>query len=979
MAFPSQSSADRNASKLVRNKDTTPMTMQAVRAEPTNETISFGPFSLAASERLLTRNGAPVELSARAYDILATLISRPNEVISKYDLLALVWPDVTVEEGSLRFHVAGLRKALGDGKDGARYITTASGRGYCFVAPLSRSNAAASAPVRADPVASFPHANLPTRLTRMVGRDEDVLKLSARLNATRLVTVVGPGGVGKTTVGVAVGHHLLNAFNGAVLFVDFGMLSDPKLVPTVVASMLGLSVQSEDAGGLTAYLREKRVLLILDTCEHLIDAVAALATQIFRAAPQVHILSTSREALQLDDEYVYRLDPLACPPEDLGPTAAAVQEFPATRLFVERAAASGARLDFTDAEAAIVVGICRKLDGVALAIELAARRVETYGLAQTAALLDKRLTLLWLGPRGAPARQKTLQATHDWSYGLLSDLERTVLRRLAVFVGHFTLDAALAVATSAALDNELVLGAIDSLVAKSMVVTRPVGAMMRYRLLDTTRDYALGISAGDSELADLAIRHACYYQQWAQQAEGEWSTLSTGTERIPHFAGLNNVRSALEWCFGTSGDVQVGVRLAAAAVPVFLSMSLFPECQRWSQRAVLALDATTRGSLDEMHLQVGLGLSTSQIHGDGEAVDEALNRSLVIAEQRGDTADRAGLLNMVHYFYARRGDFKTSLQYARRCRALADTSDDPALKAVAHAMFGRALQVTGDISGSRDDLDALMRILSESHRGSVLLGFDPHYRSGIALARTLWLQGYPAQAMKRAREAVAGSQAMGHPAALALVLAGAATVCLWCGDLDSAQSCTDQSFAHAEANAMGPLMAVGQARKAELAMLRGNARDGVVDMQAALARIHAARLETLSTEFHMALAQGLAAIGRVAEAMTFNDETIRQVERSGETFYMPELLRVKAGLLLSLPQPNAVEAERCLVQSLEVAQNQGSRGWELRTAIGLASLLADRGQRERASSLLQDVFGQFDEGFVTADLKAAQALLTKLA
>ena len=955
--------------------------MLAVRAEQTNEAVSFGPFNLIAGERLLTRDGAPVELSARAYDILTTLVSRPNEVISKNDLLSLVWPDVTVEEGSLRFHVAGLRKALGDGKDGARYITTASGRGYCFVAPVSRSTTAdpAQAAVPARAPVSFPHANLPTRLTRMVGRDEDVLKVSARLNAARLVTIAGPGGVGKTTVAVAVGHHLLNAFNGAVLFVDLGMLNDPKLVPTVVASMLGLSVQSDDAKGLTAYLREKRLLLILDTCEHLIDAVAALATQIFQAAPQVHILSTSREALQIDDEYVYRLDPLACPPEELGSTAAAVQEFPATRLFMERAVASGARLDFTDAEAAIVVGICRKLDGVALAIELAARRVETYGLAQTAALLDKRLTLLWLGPRSAPARQKTLQATHDWSYGLLSELERTVLRRLAVFVGHFTLDAALAVATSAALDNEAVLGAIDSLVAKSMVVTRPVGAMMRYRLLDTTRDYALGISAKDSEVTDLAIRHACYYQQWAHQAEGEWSTLSTGTERIPHFAGLNNVRAALEWCFGPDGDARVGVRLAASAVPVFLSMSLFPECQRWSERAVLALDETTRGSLDEMRLQVGFGLSTSQMLGDGEAVSRALNRSLVIAEQRGDTADRAGLLNMVHYFYARRGDYTRSLEYARRCRQLADTTDDPALKAVAHAMFGRALQVTGDIAGSRAELDSLMRLLSESQRGSILLGFDPHYRSGIALARTLWLQGYPVQAMKTARDAVAGAQAMGHPAALALVLAGAATVALWCGDLDSAQSFTDQSFSHAEANAMGPLMAVGRARKAELAMLRGNMTEGVPDMQAALARIHAARLETLSTEFHMALAQGLAAIGQVAEAMAFNDDTLRQVERSGELFYMPELLRVKARLLLSLPQPDAGEAERCLLQSLETARSQGSRGWQLRAASDLASLLAGQGQRGRAAPPLQDVFARFDEGFETADLKTAKALLAKLA
>src|SRR5207253_5163604 len=216
-----------------------------------------------------------------------------------------------------------------------------------------------------------------------------------------------------------------------------------------------------------------------------------------------------------------------------------------TQLFVERAAASGARLDLDDAEAAIIVGICRRLDGVALAIELAARRVEAYGLHKTAALLDQRLTLLWLGPRTAPPRQKTLQATLDWSYGLLSNVERLVLRRLAAFVGHFTLDAVLAVATSANLDEGAVFSAIDSLVAKSMVATHPVGAMMRYRLLDTTRSYALEIRIRDAEFADLAVRHATYYGRWLEQTGIEWATLSTGAERTSHFAALNNVRAAL--------------------------------------------------------------------------------------------------------------------------------------------------------------------------------------------------------------------------------------------------------------------------------------------------------------------------------------------------------------------------------------------------------------------------------------------------
>jgi DNA-binding winged helix-turn-helix (wHTH) protein len=331
-------------------------------AAPTREVISFGPFSLVASERLLTKEGAPVELGARTLDTLIALASRPNEVVSKRDLLARVWPDVTVEEGSLRLQIAKLRRALGDG----RYITTLGGRGYSFVAPISRSNH--SGDIHLSRAVSFLHTNLPSRLIRMVGRDDDVLALSNQLTSDRFVTIVGAGGVGKTTVAVAVAHDLIEQFAGAALFFDLGELSEPNLMATSLASMLGLSVQSDDAtASLIAYLQDKRILLILDTCEHLIDAVAELAARIFHAAPQVHILATSREALRVEGEHIYKLAPLHCPPDAPGLTLATVQTYPAIQLFVERAAASGARLDLGDADAEIVARICRKLDGVALA------------------------------------------------------------------------------------------------------------------------------------------------------------------------------------------------------------------------------------------------------------------------------------------------------------------------------------------------------------------------------------------------------------------------------------------------------------------------------------------------------------------------------------------------------------------------------------------------------------------------------------
>jgi len=362
------------------------------------------------------------------------------------------------------------------------------------------------------------------------------------------------------------------------------------------------------------------------------------------------------------------------------------------------------------------------------------------------------------------------------------------------------------------------------------------------------------------------------------------------------------------------------------------------------------------------------------MYGESNAVSEALNRSLAIAEQHGDTAHQAGLLNMEHISHARKGDLRTSLRYARRCREVAETSDDLAVKAVAHAMLGRALQVTGDLAGSRAELDSLMHILSQSHHGPILLSYDPHYHSYIALARTLWLQGYPTQARELARQAIEASEAMGHPAALALVLAGAASISLWAGDLDDAQTHTNLSLSHAEANALGPLVAIGRGRKAELAILRGDTKTGVRDLQTILERLHAARHEVLTTEFNIALAQGLAAIGRADESKALLDETIGQVEVSGEMFYMPELLRVKAGILLSMREYD-LQAENCLRESLEWSRRQGTRAWELRTASDLAKFLAGHGQTENARALLQPIYAGFSEGFETADLKAAEALL----
>jgi predicted ATPase/DNA-binding winged helix-turn-helix (wHTH) protein len=955
--------------------------------------LSFGRFSLSPSERLLTENGAPVELGARAFDILMELASRPNEVLGKHELLARVWPDVTVEEGSLRFHIAGLRKALGDGKDGARYIATLAGRGYCFVAPVTRAQASIGLDAPANtptPPARF----LPAHLTRMVGRKDDIGAIAADLSAARFVTIVGPGGVGKTTVAIAVAHDLLTAFDGAVLFVDLGVLSDPGMVPASVASLLGLSIQSDDpVPSLIAFLRERRLLIILDNCEHVIEEAAAFAARIFQAAAGLHILATSREALRVEGERVHRLSALGVPPDDAALTAEDTWQFPATQLFVERARASGARLAFSDAKAATVANICRKLDGMALAIELAAGRVEAYGLDQLAALLDQRFALLWPGQRTAPARQKTLQATLEWSYGLLLDSERIVFRRLAIFVGSFTIEAALAVVTSDADETAWVFAAIDSLVAKSMIMSFPTGGMMRYRLLDTARAYALHISVDGTEHAALAARHATHCLRWLEQFAADGRPLLDASQRATHLAELNNVRAALAWCFGDEGDAELGIHLAAAAAPVFFAMSLLTECQTWSQRAIAALDRTTLGGRLEMRLQAALGLSLMWTRGNSEATYAALDRSIAIAAERGDALTQMLLLTPLHVFHMRIGAFKKAMQYAEQVAGLARTAADADASAFSHILLGFSHHFAGDLNSARRALEAAFRRDPGADQKGTDFGWQTiNFRgdamavpilvlgasaASSAMARTQWLQGDSAAAMQYVNKTLKDTADAEHPVTLLVALMYAITVLIWNGNFDEAEQQIQRFIGIAQSYTLKSYIVLGRCFEGQLAISRGHTRPGIDLLLPCLQDLRALRYELWTTSFNISLVEAFIGSGRFSEGISLIDETIERVEQNGDFCYMPELLRVKAQLLLCSPQPSPDLAEGCHADSLAWCRRQGALAWELRTSMDLARRLAALGTAAEAKALLQPVSDRFPGGANSLDLRTARGLLAE--
>ncbi|HZF30136.1 MAG TPA: winged helix-turn-helix domain-containing protein [Gammaproteobacteria bacterium] len=914
----------------------------------------FGPFRLFPAERLLLKGDSLVAIGARELDLLIALVERAGEVVSKRELFARVWPGVVVEESSLRVQVAGLRRVLADGSGQARYIVNVAGRGYSFVGSVvATANATASA---------RPSGGVPTRRpSRIIGRDPDIELIAELLAEHRFVTLHGPGGVGKTTLAAAVAGLQSDAAVDGVYFVDLSLNAGVHTAADALASALGLTIRASDpTDNVLDFIRSRQMLLVLDSCEAMVDAAAALAAHVIGETRGVAVLATSREPLRARGEHVYPLAPLKAPPANAALKAAELLAFPAAQLFCERAAESGYLAEVAelgDTDAVIVGNICRRVDGNPLALELAASRVSTYGLRQTSVLLDSHMKLAWRGRRTAPPRHQTLNAMLDWSYALIGEPERALLRCLSVFVGAFTRDGACSVGDG----GDEVVAVLEQLVQKSLVAADTSAESPRYRLLDATRQYARAKLVESGATAETSRRHAQFYLDW----------LARSAPAVP-LEQVANARAALVWAFSGTGDSKIALALATQACELFQRLGMLTESRYWSERALEVLPPERAVSYDAMVLRAALAHALMFTGGDTNATRAALTSALTIAEQIDDPVHQFQMLSGLHMYHRRISAVDELLPIAKRAVTIAPLLSGPEPWTAAQAMLGVSHHIKGNLAEAHAALTAMRAAPADPNAMMNVYGF---HRDAYALfGATLWMRGYPDQAAAAAHDA-AGVDESKDPVTACLCLMWRVVVFHLSGDWPVAREYIERLVGVAGEHGLEPHKWFGVGLRGDGQVHCDEVDAGVSNLREALRRLKEGGYVIWVPWLTCCLAEALAAHRDLDQALSLVKE-LDLDPRARSDLYMPERLRVHGSI--SALAGDVAAAEHSFRASLELADVQGSLSWRLRAATNLARLRLAQGRAAEARETLTETYGRFTEGFETRDLRTARALLAEI-
>lgn len=727
--------------------------------------IAFGRYRLFPQLRLLLHEGNKVELGGRAFDVLHVLLDARGQVVTKDELILKVWSGAVVEENNLQAQMSAIRRALGADRD---LISTEFGRGYRLTVTPEETDGVA--PI--DNHAPLPVA-LPAPVTSLLGRGTEIREILDTFNKSRFITITGPGGIGKTRLAIELGRLLHSEFPGEILFADMAKVGASDLVWPTIASTLRLPAMAVHNGEhIWAAWGERRTLLIIDNCEHLADSIAAAVENLLRNGPKLHVLATSQEPLRTEGEYVYRLSTLSVPSEKTLSAKAALA-YSAVQLFVERVAASSHQFDFNDSITRDVIAICQQLDGMPLALELAAARAPSLGIPGVLNGLTDRFRFLNSGRRTALPRHRTLRATVDWSHRLLSEEECRLFRRLSVFVSAFTGEAAHAV--TAPNKGELwdTIDLLDSLVAKSLLYAELNYNPPRYRYLETIRVYARERLAHCDEVISMTQRHAEFFAPVTRKASIDWKQLATGNWCKLYSQNIDDVKAALDWAFSDDGDWYLGINMLADSAPFWVQFSQHDECQKRINFALYGGDRSlTIAPRQEMLLQAALGTSLTWAKGPVDETRAAWMRALDLSSQLRDNEIQLQAHYGLWLYNLRIGKYSASLSHATRTMALAHHIEDPEAFATGQRIAGVSYHFLGEHAQARDLIETALKWYDSKHPVQAFrFGLDQRVASLAFLARILWIQGFSSAAMETAAASVDAARTLDHTCSLCCAFA----------------------------------------------------------------------------------------------------------------------------------------------------------------------------------------------------------------
>ena len=895
--------------------------MVSRNTEPDDNTYAFGSFRLFPSRQLLVRDGVPVRIGARALDILTLLTRRSGQMVSKTDLMQFVWPDTFVHESNLKVNVAALRRVLSGAEADVSYIATVPGRGYRFVMPVGIEPVTQPAPVWS----ACPHLRTLPKPSLVIGRSDEIAHLASSLAGARCVTIVGPGGVGKTTVAVAVAHQVTADYKDGIYFIDLSTVGDPQYVTTAIAASVGARQSSDDPlSGIIDILHGRRTLLILDNCEHLLSTAAAAVDRLLSALSEVTVLATSREPLRTEPELVHYLPTLDVPAESRGITARQALEFPAIQLFVTRAGERGEyRLE--DADAPLVTLICQHLDGIALAIELAASKTLAFGVPAMLTMLEQRFRLLSNGPRDAPLRQQTLQATLDWSYRLLSEDEATLLRFLSVFAGVFYLKDAVAISEAPGLGSPRAVGVLERLTARSLVAVEYRDGTLRYRLLESTRAYAAERLAVMGEHGQAMGRYARHILSVFEQADEEWSWREKQDWMTEYAGRIDDLRKVLSWAFGPGGDGTLGIRLTAAAIPLWDEMSSVCEARSRVDTALRAVQEIG-GCPPELKMKLAAsrasGMNFAQ-HLVAETETAWLDCYRLGVEAGSLDFQLRGLWGLAIYLLFT-GRPREAISRLNQFMEIAEAHADWSALPEGDRTLAMVEIYVGQLDSARQRLERLAASYRKPRERARIARFQLDRVVAIynSFAFLLWLTGEPDRAAQVAQEAVARAEAIGHIVSHSNALAlGALPIALWSGDLHNAakfQAMLEENGRREDIAIWGP---VNRFFKSALRAKRREA-GSVAEMKARLEELVAGRFVLRAPMYYSMLAEAQLSIGEIDEARAALSEARSRIQTQGEQWCLAEVLRVDGLAHLHAGKPD--EAERLLTRAIREAQEIGA-------------------------------------------------------